>query len=203
FAGTDGRKLVRYINRNVQPGVETGFILPKKVANIVKGLLQKEQEVTLTFDKERANIKTETFDLYFRMIEGNYPNYNAVIPTNNPFEATVDRASLISALKRVSVLCNQSTGLMKLQLDANTLTLSVQDYDFATSAKENLMCDYTNQPVSIGFNCLYMIEMASILNSDNVTLRLADPSRPGLMAPTEEPEGEETLTMLMPMMLQD
>ena len=203
FAGTDGRKLVRYINRDVQPGIATGFILPKKVAAIVKNVLAKGVDVAISFDNEKAHIQTEAFDLYFRMIEGHYPNYNSVIPTNNPYQATVDRNSLIGALKRVSVFCNQSSALMKLHLEGGQMKLTGQDNDYATSVEENLLCDYSNAPISIGFSCHLMIEIASVLDSEQITIQLADPSRPGIIIPAEQPENEETLMLLMPMMLND
>lgn len=204
FAGTDGRKLVRNRNTSIQPGFEGGFILPKKVCSILKSVLTKnEEEITINFDNEKALIQTASFELYFRLVEGRYPNYNAVIPTNNPFQATVDRASLISALKRVSVFCNQSSGLMKVHLENNLMKLTGQDNDYATSAEENLFCDYNNSPISIGFSCQFMLEIANILEGDNLTVQLADPSRPGLIVPAEQDEQDEVLMLLMPMMLND
>ena len=203
FAGTDGRKLVRYINHEVQPGITTGIILPKKVAAIIKNVLGKEVEVTLNFDNEKAHIQTESFDLYFRMIEGHYPNYNSVIPTNNPYCATIDRNSFIGALKRVSVFCNQSSALMKVHLENGQMKLTGQDNDYATSVEENLLCEYNDTPISIGFSCHLMIEIAAVLDSEQLTIQLADPSRPGIIIPTDQPETEETLMLLMPMMLNE
>lgn len=204
FAGTDGRKLVRSINRNVQPGFEGGFILPKKVASILKSVLTKDSgDVQLTFDNEKAVIQTSTFEMYFRLIEGRYPNYNAVIPQSNPFQATVERTALIGALKRIGVFCNQSSGLMKVHLENNLMKLTGQDNDYALSAEENLLCDYNNSPISVGFSCQFMLEIAAILDADSLTLQLADPSRPGVIVPAEQPEGEEVLMLLMPMMLND
>ena len=141
--------------------------------------------------------------MYFRLIEGLYPNYNAVIPTDNPFQATVERTSLIGALKRVSVFCNQSSGLMKVHLENNLMKLTGQDNDYATSAEENLFCDYQNSPISVGFSCQFMLEIASIMDAENLTLQLADPSRPGVIVPAEQPENEEVLMLLMPMMLNE
>lgn len=204
FAGTDGRKLVRNINRNIQPGFDGGFILPKKVASIVKNIVSKDTgDIRLSFDAEKAIIETADFKLYFRMIEGRYPNYNAVIPTNNPFQATVDRIALIGALKRISVFCNQSSGLMKVHLENNLMKLTGQDNDYITSAEENLYCEYDNSPISVGFSCQFMLEIANIMEHDTLTLQLADPSRPGLIVPSEQPENEEVLMLLMPMMLSD
>ena len=203
FAGTDGRKLVRYINREVKPGFETNMILPKKVAAIMKNVLQKGTQVSLSFDNEKGLVKAEDFELSFRLVEGRYPNYNGVIPTNNPYVATVDRQSLISALKRISVFCNQSSGLMKLHLENNQMRLTGEDNDYATRAEENLMCEYQNDPISIGFSCIFMIEIANIMEGEALTIQLADPSRPGVVVPAEQPENEETLMLLMPMMLND
>lgn len=204
FAGTDGRKLVRNINREVQPGMDGGFILPKKVASILKAVINKtEGDIVINFDHEKAVIQTDDFELYFRLIEGNYPNYNAVIPVNNPFHATVDRLSLISALKRVGVFCNQSSGLMKLHLENNLMQISGQDIDYNTSAEENLMCDYNNSPISIGFSCQFLEEIANILSGETITVQLADPSRPGLITPGEPDPNDEVVMLLMPMMLSD
>ena len=204
FAGTDGRKLVRNRNTSVQPGFEGGFILPKKVCAILKSVLTKgEDEIQINFDSEKALIQTPGFELYFRLIEGRYPNYNAVIPGNNPFQATVDRGSLIGALKRVSVFCNQSSGLMKVHLENNLMKLTGQDNDYATSAEENLYCEYNNSPISIGFSCQFMLEIAAILEGESLTLQLADPSRPGIIVPAEQDPQDEVLMLLMPMMLND
>ncbi|MBP5380464.1 MAG: DNA polymerase III subunit beta [Bacteroidaceae bacterium] len=203
FAGTDGKKLVRYINRSVKPGIETSFILPKKVAAILKNVLQKETTIGISFDNEKGHIHAEDFDLYFRLVEGRYPNYNGVIPTNNPYVATVDRASLISALKRISVFCNQSSGLMKLHLENNQMCLTGEDNDYATRAEENLLCDYSSDPISIGFSCIFLVEIANIIDGEALTIQLADPSRPGVVIPAEQPKDEETLMLLMPMMLND
>lgn len=204
FAGTDGRKLVRNINRNVQPGFEGGFILPKKISTILKAVMSKDAgEVTLNFDAEKAVIKTADYELYFRLIEGRYPNYNAVIPSNNPYQATVSRPALVGALKRISVFCNQSSGLMKVHLENNLMKLTGQDNDYATSAEENLYCEYDNASISVGFSSQFMLEIATIMDTEYITLQLADPSRPGIIVPSEQPENEEVLMLLMPMMLND
>lgn len=204
FAGTDGRKLVRNRNTALTPGFEGGFILPKKVCAILKSVLVKnEEEINIRFDNEKALILTPEFELHFRLVEGRYPNYNAVIPTNNPFQATVDRAALIGALKRVSVFCNQSSGLMKVHLENNLMKLTGQDNDYATSAEENLFCDYSNTPISIGFSSQFMLEIANIQECESLTLQLADPSRPGIIVPAEQDPQDEVLMLLMPMMLND
>ncbi len=204
FAGTDGRKLVRNINRSVQSGLTAGFIIPKKVAAILRAVLSKDEEdVEIRFDGEKACIKSTDMTMHFRLIEGRYPNYNAVIPQKNPYSATVDRAALASALKRVSVFCNQSSGLVKVELSNNTLRMTGQDNDYSTRAEEFLVCDYSNTPISIGFSCQFLIEIANILEGENVTIEVADPSRPGVIRPTVEDPNDELLMLLMPMRVED
>lgn len=204
FAGTDGRKLVRNINRSVQPGYEGGIILPKKVAAVLKAVVSRpDGDFTLSYDTKKALIESEDFKLYFSLVEGNYPNYNAVIPTNNPYHATVDRASLISALKRVGIFTNQSSGLIKLHIDNNTMTITGQDLDFNTSAVENLICEYTDQPISIGFSCQFLQEIATFLPGESVTIHLADPSRPGIVTPSEQDPADDVIMLIMPMMLSE
>ncbi len=203
FAATDGRKLVRYINRETKPGINTGLILPKKVAAVLKSTLKTGEELTIKFDKEKAQITAENMEFYFRLVEGNYLNYNTVIPTNNPYCATVDRESLVGAIKRVSVFCNQSSGLTKMRLDNGTMQLTSQDSDYHTNAEENILCDYNDQPISIGFNCFYMMDIISVIDAEHISVQLADPSRPAAIVPVEQEENEEAIMLLMPMMLNE
>jgi DNA polymerase-3 subunit beta len=204
FAGTDGRKLVRNTNHTIKSGITAGFILPKKVCAILKTVLNKDEEqIEVLFDADKATIKSEDMTMHFRLIEGRYPNYNAVIPQSNPFKATVDRMALASALKRVSVFCNQSSGLVKVELSNNSMKLTGQDNEYATSAEEFLVCDYTATSISIGFSCQFLLEIANIMESDTITLEVADPSRPGIIRPAEEDTEDEVLMLLMPMRVED
>ena len=204
FAGTDGRKLVKNIVRSVVPSFTGSFILPKKVATILKNVIGKEEnDVRIVYTNDRATISTEDMTMHFRLIEGNYPNYNAVIPTTNPYHAVIDRQAFASALKRVSVCCNQSSGLVKIELTSNNIHLTGQDNEYSTSAEEFLVCEYNNNPISIGFSCQFLIEICNILDSENIILELADPSRPGLVRPAQEKENEELIMLLMPMRVDD
>jgi DNA polymerase-3 subunit beta len=204
FAGTDGRKLVRNTVNSIKSGLTAGFILPKKVCAILKTVLNKDEEqVEILFDTDKATIKSEDMTMHFRLIEGRYPNYNAVIPQSNPFKATVDRAALASALKRVAVFCNQSSGLVKVELSNNSMRLTGQDNEYATSAEEFLTCEYNASPISIGFSCQFLFEIANILESDTITLEVADPSRPGIIRPVDDNTEDEVLMLLMPMRVED
>ena len=204
FVGTDGRKLVRNKDFSITSATQTGFILPKKPANILKALLQKgDAMATLEFSDKMAVVTTSEFTLTCRLIDGRYPNYNSVIPQNNPFKATIDRAALVSTLKRVLVFCSQSSAQVKLAFKKNLLTVSGQDVDFSTSAEERLICEYDSPAINIGFKGTLLLDILGNLESNEVLVELADPGRAGIIKPAEQKEGEEILMLLMPMMLND
>lgn len=204
FVASDGHKLVRLRNTSVQSPERASFILPKKPANVLKGILGKETEpVKISFDENNAYVATQGFEMVCRLIEGRYPNYNSVIPQENPYKVTIDRLSFLTALKRVSVFSNPASSLVKLQMSENQMLVSAQDIDFSTSAEEKIVCQFDGANLSIGFKATYLIEILSNINSPEVVLELADPSRAGVIVPTENEEGEDLLMLLMPMMLND
>lgn len=204
FVATDGHKLVRNKNFNVKGMVSAAFILPKKPANILKNLLPKESgDINLKFDERYAFISMESFKLMCRLIEGRYPNYNSVIPQNNPFKVTVNRQSLLSALKRVLIFSNQSSALIKLHLEDNLLVVSGQDIDYSTSAEENIACEYGEAPMNIGFKGTFLVDILGNITGENIVIELADPSRAGLIVPAEQEKDEDLQMLLMPMMLND
>ena len=205
FVASDGHKLVRNKTYKARGNEKAAFILPKKPATLLKNLLPKEMaDVQIGFDDRNAVFTMENYTMTCRLIEGRYPNYNSVIPQNNPHKATIDRAAFMSALKRVSVFSSAASSLIKLHLDMNTIQISGQDIDFSTSAEETLMCQYEGNPMSIGFKSTFLIDILNNIASQDVVLELADPSRAGVIVPVEQNEEEEDLLMLlMPMMLND
>ncbi len=204
FVASDGHKLVRCKSLAIKGAERASFILPKKPANLLKTILPKESgEVVLTFDDTNAYVKLEHFDLVCRLIEGRYPNYNGVIPQNNPYKVTIDRLLLAAALKRVSVFSNPASSLIKLKISSNSILISAQDIDFSTSAEETVACVYDGADMSIGFKGNYLIDILNNLPSSEVILELADPSRAGIILPAENEEDEDLLMLLMPMMLND
>lgn len=204
FVASDGHKLVRNKTYKVHGDEKAAFILPKKPATLLKNLLPKEQgDVQVDFDDRNAVFTLENYSMTCRLIEGRYPNYNSVIPQNNPHKAIIDRVAFICALKRVSVFSSAASSLIKLHLDINRIQISGQDIDFSTSAEEMLMCQYEGNPMSIGFKSTFLIDILNNMSSPEVVLELADPSRAGVVVPAEQEEEEDLLMLLMPMMLND
>ncbi len=204
FVASDGHKLVRNKTTAVKGTERASFILPKKPANLLRSILPKESEnVELTFDENNAYIKMSSYTMTCRFIEGRYPNYNSVIPENNSNKVVLDRLTFLNALKRVSVFSNSSSNLVRLQLSDKDIVISAQDIDFSTAAEEVITCDYSGTPMSIGFKSNFLIDILSNIPASEVSLELSDPSRAGLIIPTENEADEDLLMLLMPMMLND
>lgn len=204
MVASDGHKLVRCKTLAAHGSERAAFILPKKPANLIKNLLAKEQgTVHLEFDDRNASFILENYRMVCRLIEGRYPNYNSVIPKNNPNKITVDRLQLIGALRRVSIFSSQASSLIKLRMEGNRIVVSAQDIDFSTSAEETLVCQYAGTPMSIGFKSTFLIDILNNISAEEVFIELADPSRAGVIIPVEQEENEDLLMLLMPMMLND
>jgi len=204
FVASDGHKLVRVTTGETKGEGRSSFILPKKPANLLKSLLPRESgTVEIQFDENNAYITMESYQMVCRFVEGRYPNYNSVIPQNNPNMVTLDRVALLNALKRVSVFSNPSSSLVKLQLSEDKIVVSAQDIDFLTAAEETIPCSYDGNVMNIGFKAVFLIDILNNIPSADVRIELSDPSRAGLILPVEKEENEEMLTLLMPMMLND
>lgn len=204
MVASDGHKLVRYKTLAAKGNERAAFILPKKPATLLKNLLPKEQgTVIVEFDERNAVFMLERYRMVCRLIEGRYPNYNSVIPQNNPHKATIDRLQLLGALRRVSIFSSQASSLIKLRLQENRMVISAQDIDFSTSAEETQVCQYDGTPMSIGFKSTFLIDILNNISAAEVVIELADPSRAGVIIPVEQEENEDLLMLLMPMMLND
>lgn len=204
IVASDGHKLVRNKIMSIQGQQPAAFILPKKPASLLKNLLGKDGgDVTIRFDERNAQINYGEGELICRLIEGRYPNYNSVIPQNNPNQITVDRLGLLAALRRVQPFANDSSNLIRFHVENGRLQLDAEDYDFSKTATERLSCDYNGQAMSIGFKGSSFIEILSNFDCNDVIIQLADPSRAGLVLPSEQPEGQDVLMLMMPMLIND
>jgi len=205
IVASDGHKMVRNMIFSCKTTNPSSFILPKKPAGLLRSVLDlnDETEITIRFNNNNAEIKFPDGILSCRLIEGRYPNYSSVIPTDNPNVVSIDRKGMMSALRRVLPFASESTQLVKLRLSPNNLELSSEDLDFATAAHEDLVCDYNGAQMSIGFKGSAIFDILNNLSSDNVTIELGDPSRAGVIRPAEQPENEDILMLIMPMLLSE
>ena len=203
IVASDGHKLVRSKNFSIKSESPSAFNLPKKPASLLKNILSKDgDDAIIKFDDRSAEIQFTDGVMRCRLIDGRYPNYNSVIP-NNPNEVTVDRRGLQSALRRVLPFASESSQLIRFHIESGRFEVSSEDIDFSTSAKEQLSCEYNGSPISIGFKGSSLMEILGNITSDNIIIQLADPSRAGIIVPAEQPENEDILMLIMPMLLND
>jgi DNA polymerase III subunit beta len=203
FVASDAHKLVRYRRSDAASEFESSFILPKKPASLLRNLLPKEEfDVKLEFDNKNAMFTLTNYKIICRLVEGNYPSYNSVIPKNNPNKMVIDRLAFYNTVKRVSVFSNQASNLIKLNINDNQLVVSAQDIDFSISAVERLSCEYDGDEIEIGFKSTFLLEILSNISASDVKMEMSDPSRAGLLLPAEtEEDAEDVLMLLMPMMI--
>ena len=205
FVASDAHKLVRYKRKDVNAESEAAFILPKKPATMLKNILAKESGVIkLQFDDKNAHFTLSDYEMICRLLEGQYPKYESVIPKDNPNKLTINRADLAKTLKSVSVFANQASNLIKLELTSSQVTVSAQDIDFSISAYEHINAQYDGEEMGIGFKSAFMFDILQAIESENVVVAMSDPSRTCLVFPLEnESEQEDLLMLIMPMMIND
>ncbi len=203
FVASDAHKLVRYRRTDAKAEFESSFILPKKPAGLLKNLLPKEEfDVKVEFDDKNAHFTLSSYKLICRLVEGNYPSYNSVIPTKNPNVMVIDRLNFFNTVKRVSVFSNQASNLIKLNINDNQLVVSAQDIDFSISAVERLACEYEGDEMEIGFKSTFLQEILTNISTSDVQVEMSDPTRAGLLLPADSgDESEDMLMLLMPMMI--
>ncbi len=207
FVSSDAHKLVRYKRFDVRPEVESAFILAKKPANLLKNILPKEtEEVELRFDNKNAFFTMENYKLVCRLIDGNYPNYEAVIPTSNPKKMTIQKSEFHTAIRRAAIFSNPASNLIRFKIEKDLLTVSAQDVDYSISAYEKLNCEFEceeeDAKMEIGFKSVFLNELLSNISAQEIRIEMSEPSRAALILPTEKENYDEDLLMLlMPMLI--
>lgn len=203
FVATDTRKLVRYTNSTTAPGVECSFILPVKGATVLKNVFSKEDKIKVTVGEKNVVFESVSFTFDCRKIKGVFPDYNRVIPQNNPYVLTIDRHSLLNAVRRVSVFGDGGSNLVKFKFSADELVLRASDNSYGTSGWESVPCNYSGNDLLIGFGSQYLVEILSTFSTSDVMMKLADPSRPAICLPAENDPDSELIMLLMPMNIVD
>jgi DNA polymerase-3 subunit beta len=203
FVATDAHKLVRYRRTDVQAEASASFVLPKKPLNMLKNLLSNDALlVRIEYNQTNALFVFRNFQLICRLIDGKYPNYEAVIPSVNPNKLFIERVPFLNSIKRVAIFANQSTHQIRLKLSGQELILSAEDIDYSNEAKERLNCNYEGDDIEIGFNSKFLLEMLNNLDSDEIRVEMSAPNRAGIILPVNtESKDEDILMLIMPVML--
>jgi DNA polymerase III subunit beta len=202
FVATDAHKLVRYRRTDAKSDSASTFIVPKKALNLLKTALPADDSaVNISYNNSNAFFNFGSGNLICRLIDARYPDYNAVIPTNNPNKLVIGRAELQNSLRRIAIFSNKTTNQVVLKITGNELQVSAQDLDFSNEASEKLTCTYEGEDMEIGFNAKFLVEMLGTLEGDEIILELSTPSRAGVLFPVEKEDTEDILMLVMPVML--
>ncbi|MCO5248578.1 MAG: DNA polymerase III subunit beta [Chitinophagales bacterium] len=202
FVATDAHKLVKYGRKDIEVENSGSFIFPKKALNLLKSVIpNSNEEITISYSTRNACVEIGTTMLICRLIEHKFPEYNNVIPINNPNLLTINRGDLFSALRRVIIFSNKTTNQVVFKIVGNTLEINAQDLDFSNEAVEQLPCEYAGEDMEIGFNSKFLIEMLNVISDDEVKLELSTPSRAGILKPVNQTEEEDILMLVMPVMI--
>ncbi|MDA9144291.1 DNA polymerase III subunit beta [Flavobacteriaceae bacterium] len=205
FVATDAHKLVKYTRSDVTATDTSEFIMPKKPLHLLKGILQGSiSEISIEYNDTNAQFRFGDSALTCRLIDGKYPNYEAVIPKENPNQMQVSRVSFLNSVRRVSIFSNKTTHQIRLKIAGAALQISAEDFDYSNSAEERLDCDYQGDDIQIGFNSRFLIEMLNNMECDQIKLSMSLPNRAGILTPLDNTEEGEHITMLvMPVMLNE
>ena len=204
FVGTDAHKLVRYTRNDVTSDGNSEFIMPKKALQVLKKtiLTDSENNVSIEYNETNAKFIFENYSLSCRLIEGKYPNYEAVIPKENPNKLIIERILLLNSVKRVGIFSNKSTNQIKFKIAGSELNISAEDYDYNNKAEERISCNYNGDDIEIGFNSRFLTDMLNNLDCNEICLSMSLPNKAGIITPINKNDNEEEITMLiMPVML--
>lgn len=203
FAATDAHKLVRYTRTDCKSDKPASFILPKKPINLLRNLLANTSAVvTVEYNNTNAQFTFDETTLICRLVDGKFPNYEAVIPKENPNRLTIERSLLLGSLKRVSIFANKTTHQVRLKISGSELTISAEDLDYSNAASERLTCSYEGEDIEIGFNSRFLIDMLNNLDGKETLIEMSSPTRAGILRPIEKDnEAEDVLMLVMPVML--
>ncbi|MGV3585591.1 MAG: DNA polymerase III subunit beta, partial [Adhaeribacter sp.] len=202
FVATDGHRLLRYRRFDVSTGNSASIIIPRKAFTLLKATLPSEPTtVRVEFNTSNAFFSFENIRMVCRLIDERYPDYENVIPAQNPNRLVIDRYDLLSSIKRISIYSNKTTHQVRLRIAGSELHVSAEDLDFSNEANERLSCQYDGEDMEIGFNARFLIEMLNNIDSDEISLELSTPNRAGLLMPTSNDESESILMLVMPVML--
>ncbi|GAA4296326.1 DNA polymerase III subunit beta [Nibribacter koreensis] len=202
FVATDGHRLLRYRRKDVSSENAASIIIPKKAFNLLKSTLPSEATaVRVEFNTSNAYFSFDNLKMICRLIDERYPDYENVIPAQNPNKLSIDRYDFLSSVKRISIYSNKTTHQVRLRITGSELQISAEDLDFSNEASERLTCQYDGEDMEIGFNAKFLTEMLSNMDSDEITLELSTPNRAGLLMPANNDDEENILMLVMPVML--
>ncbi len=202
FVATDGHRLVRYRRNDIKSDNGNAIIIPRKALNLLKATLPTENtDVSIDFNMSNAFFKFGSIRMICRLIDERFPDYENVIPSQNPIKMTISRTDLLGSLKRIAIYANKTTHQVRLKITGSELQVSAEDLDFSNEANERLSCEHEGEDIEIGFNAKFLIELLTNLDADQIKLNMSAPNKAGVILPVEKDKDEDILMLVMPVML--
>ena len=202
FVATDAHKLVKHTRSKITSNSNSSFILPKKPLSLLKNNIDSDSDINVDFNETNVKFSLDNITLICRLIDGKYPNYDAVIPKDNPNKLVINKDELLNSIKRVSIYASKTTHQIRLKIAGSQLQITSEDLDFANKAEERLTCSYEGEDIEIGFNSRFVIDMLNNIGAEQICLEMSAPNRAGIILPLDgQEENEDTLMLVMPVML--
>jgi DNA polymerase-3 subunit beta len=202
MVATDGHRL-SLIDRENQPirGIEKGIIIPKKGILEIKKIMgdqDREEEIESYFDQTHGFFKMGKSLMVIRLIDGEFPEYDQVIPKGNDKKIVMQKERIYGCLRRVSTMASERVEGIKLSLKRNSIELNSYHQDFG-DAKEEVEVSYEGPPIEIGFNARFLMEALNVMDMDEVMMELKDEGSPGILKPLSTTESSNQICIIMPM----
>jgi DNA polymerase-3 subunit beta len=198
---TDGHRLVKITYSNIQQAKpQKDIIIPAKALLLVSKTIENDTN-TISINATHIKFSFKNFTVTSRLIEENYPNYESVIPLDNNKKLSINKNSLLSSVRRVSLYSSSATHQVRFSLKENELKLSAEDVDFGGEAREKIPCVYNAEELEIGFNSGYLVDILTHIEAEQIEIQLSTPVRAAIIAPLEHKQNEDVLMLVMPMRL--
>ena len=197
---TDGHRLVRLVNSALTAEEPISFIVPVKAVGLA-GRVAPDSDCSITVGEGYVGFSLGETSVLARMIDEAYPNYEAVIPVENDRRLTVNRDSMLAAVKRVALYSSTMTHQIRLSLSPGKIEISAEDIERASEAKETVLCEYDSEDLEIGFNSVYLTDILNNIDSQDAVFEFSTPNRAGVVTPADQPDSEDMLMLIMPVML--
>jgi DNA polymerase-3 subunit beta len=194
---------VRIKNQNIANEGKREIVVPQKALQILARSLE-ENSCTLTHDENQAKFSFNSTTMYTRLVNEKYPNYEAVIPTDNDKDVRINREDFLQAVRRIALYTNSETKQLRLSIKKKEIVIAAEDIGLTggnQSANEELACEYANEEIDIGFNAGYIADALSHIENEEIILSLSSPTRAAMLKPAQNAENEEVLMLVMPVRL--
>lgn len=200
FVATDGHRLVKLTNKKIIKKTEEQYIIPERAINILSKLLN-EDEVIAKFSQTNVSFLIGDVEFVSRLIAEKYPAYNSVIPLENENELKISKSEILATIRRMSLFSTTNSKQVKFSISENSLEVAAEDIDRGSSAKEKIKCEYSGEPMEIGFNTAYIHDVLTHLSDEEIVFKLHSSTKACIIEPTVQKENEQLMLLLMPVRL--